>query len=391
PDKRLGDFLSAVKNQPPDTPRDRQQSILVPSHLSPAVPYLIRFATQWADDVNWRSDDEREDFYRTLLRAIRFGDPTVPGTPASIAGVARPMLQLFDQALDAGDGRRSTPTNELKGHGVDLSLDDRLVVRKSVLLADRDLRMIVELRKARAADTQEKRDADKDKDEAVPLFAARAIDELALGPTLTDFRDTNYRSVQFSNVTQRHFRFTIDELWTVLQHTDAHVPARDAGRLALVLTGGGVKAAYQTRMLDELFDKQRLVSADDEAAHRAGAQKVQYVIGTSGGALLGVFVAAMDEKFNQLRAHSSDKRLTAILWKEPGPGIRSYDVFPFVDMMRYASFIMALVVVWIVSATMLAVFRSKYRQVKRFDHSNDSFFGRRARAWRESWPWILVM
>ena len=372
PDTRLDDFLTAVKRGKTD------QTILLPSHLSPAVPFLIRYSTLWADEAGLESE-RREIFYKALLRSIRFGDPVKPGSKS--AGTPRTTLQLVDEALDTGAGNRPTPLNELKGLGLKLVLGDTLVVRKRVLLADRDLRLIVEGAKARAKDSPDKKPGAA-ADEAVALFAATAIEENALSPELKRFRDVNYRSVQFSNVTQRHFRFTIEELWTLLQRTDAEVPARQAGRIALVLTGGGVKAAYQTRMIDYLYDQHRLVSPDEPAPKESWSQKVQYVIGTSGGALLGVFVAAMDPEFNQARAKFEDRRLTAILWKEPGGGIRSYDVFPFVDMMRYASFIMALVVVWIVSAMMLAVFRSNYPQVKRFDHSNDSFFGRRARAWR---------
>jgi predicted acylesterase/phospholipase RssA len=393
-DGRLSDYLSVFKSQAEHPAEARSgQTIRLPSYLSPAVSYLVRYAKYWADEVSWKSDDDREEFYKLLLRSVRFADPVKPGAAAD--GASKPAtLQLFDQAFDATDGKPLSPAGEIRGHGVVVSLGDRLVVRKSVLLADRDLRVLMDQARAdqARASAADSKDKQTDADESEPgLFADHAIEEPALGPTLNGFRDANYRGVQFSTVTQRRFRFTIEELWTLLKDTDADAPPADAGKLALVLTGGGVKAAYQTRMLDALYDTQRLVGADAGAPRKPDSQQVQYVIGTSGGALLGVFVAAMDQKYNAVRTQSRDKKLTAVLWREPGIGIRSNDVFPYVDMLRYASLIMALVVVWIVSATMLTVFRGQYPQVKRFDHSNDSFFGRRRRGLRESWPWILVM
>src|SRR5207344_1492169 len=76
PDTRLDDFLTAVKRH------EKGQSIRLPSHLSPAVPYLIRHATFWADEADLQSD-EREDFFHSLLQAIRFGDPVEAGKPSS--------------------------------------------------------------------------------------------------------------------------------------------------------------------------------------------------------------------------------------------------------------------------------------------------------------------
>jgi predicted acylesterase/phospholipase RssA len=121
------------------------------------------------------------------------------------------------------------------------------------------------------------------------------------------------------------------------------------------------------------------------------SQQVDYVIGTSGGALLGVFVAAMDGAFNERRTQSQENKLTSILWREPGEGLKSFDVFPFLDMMRYATFIVALLIIWMVAAAVLAVARKGYPQVTRMDYGDQTFFSRRARAWKESWPWIALL
>jgi predicted acylesterase/phospholipase RssA len=372
PYARLDDLFNALRRPAPE------ESILVPSHLSPAVPYLIRYATAWAERQEL-GRPEREAFYAALLAAIRFGDPAIPGKPS----VQPATYQLVDEILSRSSTQRESLENEVEPDpDLNLVLSDRLVVRKRVLLASRELRTVV-------SDTikQDKGQAIEPRD--VALFAHTRAQEEALGPTLTRFREANYRRVQFGTVAQRHFRFTIPELWTLLQNMDA--PAGDApGRLALVLTGGGVKAAYQTSMIDYLYDEQRLINSG-ASERRPYSQQVDYVIGTSGGALLGVFVAAMDEKFDALRRGADANRLTAILWKEPGDGIRSYDVFPFLDMMRYASLIVALIVVWMIAVVLLAMFRSHYPQVTRIDHSEESFFGRRARAWKESWPWILLL
>ena len=184
----------------------------MPSYLSPAVSYLVRYAKYWADEVSWKSDDDREEFYKLLLRSVRFADPVKPGAAAD--GASKPAtLQLFDQAFDATDGKPLSPAGEIRGHGVVVSLGDRLVVRKSVLLADRDLRVLMDQARAdqARANAADSKDKQTDADESEPgLFADHAIEEPALGPTLNGFRDANYRGVQFSTVTQRRFRFTID-------------------------------------------------------------------------------------------------------------------------------------------------------------------------------------
>jgi predicted acylesterase/phospholipase RssA len=374
PDASLADFFTAVRQH-------ERVNMILPSHLSPAVPLLIRRATAWAEQQELDST-RRETFYTDLLAAISFGP-----TPEAHAGPPHPVYEIVDTLVEPSPGAISvmrTADNQLKPN---VATHDLVVVRKRVLLASRSLREVVA-----AAVNETPESATHEDPKPVPLFAETPELEMLLGPTLTEFRLANYRRLQYGYVSQRHFRFTIPELWAQLQRDDTtgDTPPSERGRLALVLTGGGVKAAYQTRMIDYLYDEKRLVNGDKEP-RKAGTQQVNYVIGTSGGALLGVFVAAMDEALNAKRQTIPQNRLTAILWKEPGDGIRSYDVFPFLDMMRYATLIVALLVVWMVAGFALEVFRKQFSHVTRIDHSEESFFGRRARAWKESWPWMLLL
>ncbi|MEO8017037.1 MAG: patatin-like phospholipase family protein [Pseudomonadota bacterium] len=367
-DARLMDFFSALRQRDPVT-------ILLPSHLSPAVPYLIRTATDWADQQEL-DDERREAFYSALIAATRFG--ASEDLPSQMDPPTYVISEHIEKKFRRARIVRPAAPNELRTRET-VNLDDWVVVRKRVLLASKSLRDDA------AEAVKQSQDTRKEPATAIALFAKTSQEEAQLGPVLTAFRETNYRRLQFGNVSQRHFRFTIPELWAQLDR------GNPADKLALVLTGGGVKAAYQTSMIDFLYDQGRLVNAGSDAARKPVTQQVDYVIGTSGGALLGVFVAAMDDNFARLGSRKPKNPLTAILWKEPGTGIHSYDVFPILDMMRYASLIAALVVVWLVAGFALEVFRKQFRHVTRFDHSDESFFERRARAWKESWPWILLL
>lgn len=131
----------------------------------------------------------------------------------------------------------------------------------------------------------------------------------------------------------RTFSFTADEVIRLLRQ-DQVTSNREA--LALVLPGGGVKAAYQSRIVDELYRRRYLQNARVETP---GPLEVQYVIGTSGGALLGFFVSQLGEDgpFN----------LTDILWKrDPAKGLylRSSDVFGWTDILRYLSVVVSFLV-----------------------------------------------
>lgn len=152
-----------------------------------------------------------------------------------------------------------------------------------------------------------------------------------------------FRSLLFSEPSfgARTFDFTVDESIELLrQRREGAGPAR----LALVLPGGGVKAAYQSRLVEYLYAEGRLRNARTSPGPGSQALPVDYVIGTSGGALLGFFVARL--------AENGPWRLSELLWKMCSDAdghcrdLRSTDIFGFVDMPRYFTFLVAFLVLW---------------------------------------------
>jgi hypothetical protein len=91
----------------------------------------------------------------------------------------------------------------------------------------------------------------------------------------------------------RTFSFTINESLRLLKQQQ-----RSSGlsELALVLPGGGVKAAYQSRIIDDLYRRGALHNAEGGGTVRASALTVRSVLGTSGGALLGYFVSQLSAR-----------------------------------------------------------------------------------------------
>ena len=126
----------------------------------------------------------------------------------------------------------------------------------------------------------------------------------------------------------RTYSFTVDEALHLLQQQQRSSTDRN---LALVLPGGGVKAAYQTRIIDELYEHHYL--SNQEVAGdpmNASALPVRTVIGTSGGALLGYFVSQLD---------AAPVGLFDILWKPNRKTLTSGDVFGWTDILRYVSLV----------------------------------------------------
>lgn len=132
----------------------------------------------------------------------------------------------------------------------------------------------------------------------------------------------------------RTFAFSLPEARALLARNQ-----RNSGRdqLALVLPGGGVKAIYQSKVVDTLYGSHYLRNALhpipaelQTAAPRDEPLAVQHVIGTSGGALLGSFVARLGTE--------GPWNLTDILWqRDDGRPLRSVDVFGWDDILRYAT------------------------------------------------------
>ena len=134
----------------------------------------------------------------------------------------------------------------------------------------------------------------------------------------------------------RTFGFTVDEIVRLL-HQDQTTSER--AELALVLPGGGVKAAYQSRIVDDLYSRGYLKNFRVRDSRNRKPLDVRYVIGTSGGALLGFFVSQLRE--------DGPEGLTDILWKKDarrGIYLRSSDVFGWTDLLRYASIVASFLV-----------------------------------------------
>ncbi|HEX2644245.1 MAG TPA: hypothetical protein VHU81_14715 [Thermoanaerobaculia bacterium] len=128
----------------------------------------------------------------------------------------------------------------------------------------------------------------------------------------------------------RTFRFTVDEVFGLLRR---HQATSRQHELALVLPGGGVKAAYQSTVVDSLYQEGHLKNFKAEAVPGSiEPLDVRYVIGTSGGALMGYFVS-------QLGANGP-WGLSDILWKKGKDRyVGSTDIFGWTDLLRYVSVI----------------------------------------------------
>jgi predicted acylesterase/phospholipase RssA/drug/metabolite transporter (DMT)-like permease len=125
----------------------------------------------------------------------------------------------------------------------------------------------------------------------------------------------------------RTHAFTVDETMQLLRQQRRRTSNRE---IALVLPGGGVKAAYQTRIVDELYGHRYLTNAALASSNDPSTLAVRNVIGTSGGALLGYFVS-------QLRDNPPD--LFDILWLVDKRYLASTDVFGWTDLLRYVSIV----------------------------------------------------
>ncbi|MEP6652206.1 MAG: haloacid dehalogenase-like hydrolase [Myxococcales bacterium] len=127
------------------------------------------------------------------------------------------------------------------------------------------------------------------------------------------------------------YDFTIAEVLTLLKQDQENSGQR---KLALVLPGGGVKAAYQSRLLDELYLNRKWLAnpapgkgdhQGDVARTEQSALQVDTIAGTSGGAMVGLFAA---------RARTGT---LASLWLD-GEAVQTSasDIFPRLGMLRFA-------------------------------------------------------
>ncbi|HYX24706.1 MAG TPA: hypothetical protein VFC23_11180 [Thermoanaerobaculia bacterium] len=193
---------------------------------------------------------------------------------------------------------------------------------------------------------------------AAPIFEAGRLHppDVALPPELKAMLERDPAPAAFRSLLTpepyfgvRTFGFTVDESLGLLRQ---HQKSSGKAQLALVLPGGGVKAVYQSRLVDALYREGYLKNALTRAAPRPEAKPVDvdFVIGTSGGALLGYFVARL--------AEHGPWDLSQVLWENrQGKVLDSTDIFGWTDLPRYLSMV-AIVSIFAMLLT-LASLRSK--------------------------------
>ncbi|HEY0139932.1 MAG TPA: hypothetical protein VGF48_03495 [Thermoanaerobaculia bacterium] len=160
----------------------------------------------------------------------------------------------------------------------------------------------------------------------------------------------------------RIYAFTPDESLRLIRQQQ-----RRSGedQLALVLPGGGVKAAYQTGIIGTLYKGGQLRNATQEESDEKSLA-VRTVIGTSGGALLGFFVSQLQP---------NDKAdLVQLLWKPNQRTLDTHDVFGFTDLPQYVSIGVAFLIFCILLAFFTSLARSPFYQ--RGPTPNPSWRGR---------------
>lgn len=148
----------------------------------------------------------------------------------------------------------------------------------------------------------------------------------------------------------RIYGFTPDESLRLLRQQQRR---SNEDSLALVLPGGGVKAAYQTGIIGTLYNEGRLWNTTTEKSED-DALAVRTVIGTSGGALLGFFVSQLQ------RNDPTD--LTRLLWMRDGRTLDTHDVFGFTDLPQYVSIGVAFLIFCVLLAFFTGLAKSPFYQ-----------------------------
>ena len=296
---------------------DKQDAVIdARSHLDQGFIALLAYTEQRVDALG---PEKQPALWRNLLGTLRFVDAPAQDNPASIAVRVRTLTA--DE--DAGPGWLDLTGTE--------ALSDVLVYNTRLTS------LLWEAPPPNASLVASRGTVGRWLDGLRPDPAAPDV--------LLEFVHDNYRAAHAGSRQHRHFRFTVPELFTILRNADAARPGDDP--FGLVLTGGGVKAAYQTHIVEDLYERGLLVN-ETPADGGVGAIAVDHIIGTSGGALLGIFVSAIDG--------GRIPDLTASLWsnRDGDRYIESYDVFPFLEMPRYLSAVLSLAIFGMVSALFYA-------------------------------------
>lgn len=344
------------------TPDSGGAKIEVPSHLSPALPLLAAHASDWLEQ-NFRAQD---------AEAVRWRDKLADGLVERLqfSIFSQPGESRADESLKFAIAEERECAAAARQCLADREFTDLFIVRRRALpQALEPSKSDVEV----AAGAEGKFLSDLDR-EAKRLRGADT--------PFARFVAGNYVFETFGWRSRYRFMITLDELHTILRRVEVRGAQPDDG-IGLVLTGGGVKAAYQTKLIDHLYGTgylRNVASAPD--ASESGPLPVKYVIGTSGGALLGIFVATIrDAKGLNL----SDK-----LWKRhdeagnAGPAITSSDVFPVLDLMRWLSLLYCVLIF------ALVCFVTRYLQFKDSEPPLAMRDGG-GRFWHFSLPWLALL
>lgn len=314
PLERYQGYLKGLLTDPP-VPVNK---ITIDSHLSPALGLFLVTTNNWLKKQS-SSAKQRDQFWRRLFQQTVFtlSRPTVNDT----------NVFSFRSAQD------SRPSNTYLFSASPVR--DYLILRRQAVSE-------IPLSKFRVLPDDET--IGETYQQIVPDYLPIPKKELSLPTSLKKFINDNFTHHQMGSQVRRYFRFTIPELMHLLR---SGADDTDESDIALVLTGGGVKAAYQTKLVDYLYGRAFLsnMNAGCSARITSGAQQltVKYVIGTSGGALLGMFVAAIKKCGNP--------DFSKLLWfkDETRNYITFTDVFPPIDMLRWLSFLISFLIFSIVA------------------------------------------
>ena len=152
------------------------------------------------------------------------------------------------------------------------------------------------------------------------------------------------------------YEFSIDEVIDVLKVDQV---IRKAPRAALVLPGGGVRATYQSVILDHLY-AHRIVNAGIARQKQTGYQcpatqmvpvvdprllVINGIAGTSGGALLGYFASRRDTR--------ASKALTELWIDDQMVKTTALDIFPAMGALRVLSLLLLVAVFAATSAVLV--------------------------------------
>ncbi|HEV7787058.1 MAG TPA: hypothetical protein VGQ28_17070, partial [Thermoanaerobaculia bacterium] len=220
---------------------------------------------------------------------------------------------------------------------------------------------------------------------AAPIFETRDLHppDVALPAELKAVLESNPAPAAFQSMLtpepyfgMRTFGFTVAESIGLLRQ---HQQTSGRARLAMVLPGGGVKAVYQSRLVDALYRDAYLKNALTRPAPltSVGPVDVDFVIGTSGGALLGYFVARLAEK--------GPWNLSQVLWENKHRKVLdSTDIFGWTDLPRYLS----VVAILFVFALLLSFFSMALRSIPTDAPPREGAW--RTRLFVTVWPLLLL-